>query len=487
MSMEKNIIISSLNNLAVVLHDGYLYEFIINDPTYQVGNIYMGSVARVFPTIKAIFVAIQINRKSKNGFIHANDLFALRSKKNSTLSTIVVIKQKLCVQIIKEAFFGKNPRLTVNITIPGRYIIISPSNKAICISRKISDLDEKSYLKSLALLLRPISSGGIFFRKHAGRIDSSIILDEWKTLKLRWNLILKIINQNLEYQSFLVYQDSDILKRVVRDFYHLQIGSIFIDSQQSVKRLKSYLQRWSCLLLNPKLNILIVQKQLLEYFKIYSAIAQASSFRVELIPSGYIFIETFEALTIIDVNSGIFDKQKYPLDLILILNCSAAKEIAYQIKTRNIAGVIVIDFIDMISKKDQLELLRYLHKLFKFDKVQTQVVQFSELGLVEITRKRIGKSILELLANSRFNFSKLYFSPSFLTSVDSKILPANQSSYLSARSNLNTVRSYMCTTNYALVLDSTIIQYTKKKYHLNRIIQETKIEIQVFQNISTHR
>ena len=477
--MEKNIVISSLNNLAAILHDNYLYEFIINDSTYQVGNIYIGTIARIFPTIKAVFVGIQINKKYKNGFNHANDLLLLRNKKNVPSLSVIVLKQKLCVQVIKEAFFDKNPRLTVNVSIPGRYVIFSPLNKIVCISRRILHNNEKEYLKSLALLIRPLSFGGIFFRNNAIQVSTDVILEEWEILKFRWKLIIKIMNQNLKLQSFLLYQDSNISKKIIRDFYHLQISSIFVDLPQALKKIRFYLEYWSCLTLNPNLKLLVVSKQLLERFKIHSAIAQAYSFRVELLPAGYIFIETFEALTIIDVNSGIFDKQKHPIGLVLILNCSAAKEIAYQIKTRNISGVIVIDFIDMISKKDQLELLRYLHKLFKYDYAQTQVVQFSELGLVEVTRKRTGKSILELIINSYPNFSKVYSAMCRIKVIDPTKFLSEKSSYLTARLSLIKTYSSAYFEQRTFTPDVKVIQCTKETYVLNYIMRQKKMKINV--------
>nr|YP_010336666.1 ribonuclease E [Rhodospora sordida]UNJ15072.1 ribonuclease E [Rhodospora sordida] len=480
--MEKHIIISSVNNLAAILHEGYLYEFIMNNPLHQLGNIYIGKVARVFPTIKAIFVTIQINRKYKNGFIHNNDLSGIKNRRDASLPNIVVLKQKLCVQIIKEAFFGKNPRLTVNISIPGRYVIFSPINKIVCISRKISRVAEKEYLKSLALLLYPLSSGGIFFKYHSSQVSSYLIIEEWKTLKFRWAIILKIINQKTHLHSFLLYQDSDILKKVIRDFYHIQVHSIWVDIPLNIKKLRFYLKHWHCFILNPNLNISLISNHLFNNFRLYSAIAQASTSRVELLPAGYIFIENFEALTVIDVNSGIFDKYKYPSSVVLTLNCYAAKEIAYQIKTRNISGIIVIDFIDMRSRKDQLELLRYLQKLFRLDLIPTQVVQFSELGLVEVTRKRSGKNISELLNNYQMYFSLAKTFSYFCSSIKDISSSCSSSSYLFSRLSLSSMNISL---NYFkeikksnLFLTKKRIQYSKKIYILNFFLQQTRIYIE---------
>nr|YP_009296820.1 ribonuclease E [Bangiopsis subsimplex]AOM66163.1 ribonuclease E [Bangiopsis subsimplex]ARO90477.1 ribonuclease E [Bangiopsis subsimplex] len=477
--MEKNIIISSLNNLAAILHDGYLHELILSDCTYQLGNIYLGSVNKIFPKVRAIFITVQINRKYKNGFLHVNDLLKLRNGKRFFLNTTVVFKQKLYVQVIKEAFFGKNPRVTTNITLAGRYIVFSPLNKVLCISRKIEDIKEKEYLKSLGLLLTPFSSGGIFFRQYANKVSNSMLIEEWKILKLRWQIILRSINYNLNIQYSLLYKDSDILKKVIRDFYNLEICSIFVDHLNIEKKINSYLKYWYKYNVYSSPHIYIISRYFLEIFKLHSILSQISSFRIELIPAGYIFIETFEAFTFIDVNSGIFDKQKYPVSLILALNCSAAKEIAYQIKIRNISGIIIIDFIDMNSKKDQLELLRYLHKLFNNDTVLTQVVQFSELGLVEITRKRGGKSMFEILLNYQTNFifcelNMLSASIKYIEKVFTK------SSYLCAKfhlfSTINTLNLFKRIPHESVIFSHRCIQYNNKKIFLNTVIQ-TKIKV----------
>nr|YP_010338627.1 ribonuclease E [Rhodaphanes brevistipitata]UNJ18577.1 ribonuclease E [Rhodaphanes brevistipitata] len=479
--MEKNIIVSSLSNLAAILHDGYLYEFIINDPIYQLGNIYIGTVTKIFPTIRAIFVTVQINSKYQNGFIHANDLLSLKKQKFSSTSSIVIFKQKLYVQVVKEAFFGKNPRLTINVTLAGRYIIFSPVNKVVCISRKILDSNEKEYLKSLAILLRPLAHGGIFFRYSASKVNNSVIIQEWEILKFRWKILLKITNSSFCLPNMLIYQDSNILKKTIRDFYKPEIQSIFIDSSKNLKKLRIYLNYWDCYIENPNLETFVLPRYFTYSFKINSSIAQASKFRVELIPAGYIFIELFEALTIIDVNSGIFDRQKYPLSLILILNCSAAKEIAYQIKIRNISGLIIIDFIDMLSKKDQLELLRYLHKLFRNDKAHTQIVQFSELGLVELTRKRIGKNIIELLNNYQKNFFVSVPHTDLEQSINYNKLPKTKSNYLSSRfflkdvtSQIDFIKKYKEISN---PFNFKNIYYSKTKYFLNNSVQKLKILI----------
>nr|YP_010336271.1 ribonuclease E [Chroodactylon ornatum]UNJ14677.1 ribonuclease E [Chroodactylon ornatum] len=475
--MEKYIVISSFHNLAALLHDGYLYELIINNSGYHLGSIYLGSVARIFPNLKAIFVIIQMNRRNKNGFISIHDLNYLRNKNYLSISKIVLVRQRIHVQVIKEAFLAKSPRLTTNITMPGRYILYSPMSKVISISRQIVVLEHKEYFKSLALLMRPFSSGGIFFKYNAHEVDSSRIFQEWETLKTRWQVLLKISNQKIHLESCLLYQDSNFLKKIIRDVYNSQVQSIFVDSSQCSKKLRFYLKHWQCDQFNPNSKIYVVATQLLHNFKIQSAMLQAFKLRVDLIPTGCIFIETFEALTVIDVNSGISEKQKYPVKLIPILNCSAAKEIAYQIKMRNIAGVIIIDFIDMQSKKDQLELLRYLHRLFRFDKAHTQIVQFSELGLVEITRKRTEKNISEFLQSHQVFFSSLDSTLSlkgiknnnFIKSYIQKRLALYQASQKFTHFN-NVVRS-------KFFLRMERIQYRKKKLFFNTFLQKSTYKI----------
>nr|AKE98814.1 ribonuclease E [Bangia fuscopurpurea] len=395
--MTNTIVISCLHNIAAILYCGQIQKLVVANAHYQVSDIYLGCVDKIFSGINAAF--IDLGKNEYSGFIHISDTGPLKKKYYvNNITNILTIRQKILVQIIKEPNLNKGPRLTANITLSGRYIVLMPFSQAICISRKIYDEDERHYLKSLAILIKP-STMGLLFRHSAIGIDEEIILSELKNLKEQWNFIQKSAVNN--HAPILLYKDEDIVKKVIRDFYNKNIKNIVIDSNLGLKQLNYYIHTWQCNFSSttPSIKFYSSNKCILDAFGINQAISRALISKVDLILGGYMFIETLEAFTIIDVNSGSFNNSTNARETVLKTNCSAATEIAYQLKIRNIAGIIIIDFIDMESQRDKLQLLEHFNKELALDDAKPQIVQLSELGLVELTRRRQGKSLYELISN----------------------------------------------------------------------------------------
>ena len=395
--MTNTIVISCLHNIAAILYCGQIQKLVVANAHYQVSDIYLGCVDKIFSGINAAF--IDLGKNEYSGFIHISDTGPLKRKYYiNNITNILTIRQKILVQIIKEPTLNKGPRLTANITLSGRYIVLMPFSQAICISRKIYDEDERHYLKALAILIRPTTMG-LLFRPSAVGIDEEIILSELKNLKEQWNFVQKSAINNCA--PALLYKDEDIVKKVIRDFYNNSTKNIVIDSNLGLKQLNYYINTWHCNFSStiPSIKLYSSNKCILDAFGINQAISRALIPKVDLILGGYMFIETLEAFTIIDVNSGSFNNSTSTRETVLKTNCSAATEIAYQLKIRNIAGVIIIDFIDMESQRDQLQLLEHFHKELALDDAKPQIVQLSELGLVELTRRRKGKSLYELVSN----------------------------------------------------------------------------------------
>nr|YP_009027495.1 ribonuclease E [Neoporphyra perforata]AGQ17049.1 ribonuclease E [Neoporphyra perforata]AHB34989.1 ribonuclease E [Neoporphyra perforata]AHB35198.1 ribonuclease E [Neoporphyra perforata]AIA19360.1 ribonuclease E [Neoporphyra perforata]AIA19569.1 ribonuclease E [Neoporphyra perforata] len=395
--MTNTIVISCLHNMAAILYCGQIQKLVVANAHYQVSDIYLGCVDKIFSGINAAF--IDLGKNEYSGFIHISDTGPLKKKYYvHSITNILTIRQKILVQITKEPTLNKGPRLTANITLSGRYVVLMPFSQAIFISRKIYDEDERHYLKALAILIKPATMG-LLFRPSAVGIDEEIILSELKNLKEQWNFIQKsAINT---YSPVLLYKDEDIIKKVIRDFYSNNINNIVIDSNLGLKQLSYYIQTWHCNSSNitPSIKLYSNNQCILDAFGINQAISRALIPKVDLILGGYMFIETLEAFTIIDVNSGSFNNSTSARETVLKTNCSAATEIAYQLQIRNIAGVIIIDFIDMESQRDQLQLLEHFNKELALDDAKPQIVQLSELGLVELTRRRQGKSLYELISN----------------------------------------------------------------------------------------
>nr|YP_009297045.1 ribonuclease E [Ceramium japonicum]AOM66388.1 ribonuclease E [Ceramium japonicum] len=401
--MIKKIIISHFNNVAAILQNNKIQEIVVTSKTYQVNDIYIGVVQKIFSSINAAF--IKLNKCGKSGFMHISDTKHLKRVKHSNyIHDILSINQIVLVQVIKEPSLNKGPRLTSNIHLYGKYVVLMPFCNIISISHKIHDENERTYLYALAVLLKPRMMG-LLIKSSAQGISESILIQDLDILKNQWFFIQKIAISTV-FPS-LIYKDEDLIKKVVRDFYDDSIKKIIIDSKDGLKLLYYYLNKWNCVspITNIKLQLYNNSRCILDKFYIKQAINDALKPKVNLISGGYIIIEKNEALTVIDVNSGSFNKTDNSKETILRTNFYAAIEIAQQLKIRNLNGVIIIDFIDMNSQKDQLQLLEHFSKLLKNDNARPQIVQLSELGLVELTRRRRGRSLSEMFGNISSNYN----------------------------------------------------------------------------------
>ena len=396
--MPKQIIIAEQHQIAAVFSEDQIQELVVATGHHQIGDIYLGVVENVLPGIDAAFV--NIGDPERNGFIHVTDLGPLKLKRTAAAITeLLTPQQKVLVQVMKEPTGTKGPRLTGNITLPGRYVVLMPYGRGVNLSRRIKSESERNRLRALAILLKPAGMGLLVRTEAEGKPEEEII-EDLESLQKQWETI------QLEAQSTrppaLLNRDDDFIQRVLRDMYGADVNRIVVDSSTGLKRVKQYLQNWSGgqtpqgLLIDHHRD----RQPILEYFRISAAIREALKPRVDLPSGGYIIIEPTEALTVIDVNSGSFTRSATARETVLWTNCEAATEIARQLRLRNIAGVIVVDFIDMESRRDQLQVLEHFNKSLKADKARPQIAQLTELGLVELTRKRQGQNIYELFGQT---------------------------------------------------------------------------------------
>ena len=392
--MLKKIVISHFNNIAAILQNGKIQEIISINNGYQVNDIYLGSVHKIFTSIDAAF--IDLGNDKKSGFIHINDIKCLKKNHNFIhITDILSLNQLILVQILKEPTLHKGPRLTANINLFGRYLVLMPFCNTINISRNIYDQNERSYLQALAILLKPATMG-LLIRSSASGVGEEILIEDLRFLKQKWYFIQKLAI--LKSVPSLLYKDHDLVKKVIREFYDDSIQAIITDSSDTLSQIRYYLSKWRCISTssNIKLQLFQQSESLLDKFNIKATIINSLKPKVNLSIGGYLFIETYEAFTIIDVNSGSFNRTDNSRETVLRTNCYAATEIAYQLKVRNINGVIIVDFIDMESYRDQLQLLEHFTHVLKVDNAKPQVIQLSKLGLVELTRRRRGQSLFEL-------------------------------------------------------------------------------------------
>ena len=391
--MSQQIVIAEQLRIAAVLSDERVDELIVAQGRYQIGDVYLGTVENVLPGIDAAFV--NIGESEKNGFIHVTDLGPLRLKKGSAgITELLEPRQKVLVQVMKEPTGTKGPRLTGNLALPGRYLVLQPHGLGVNISRRISAEAERNRLRALGVLIKP-PGAGLLIRTEAEGISEELLIDDLEALLRQWEAIQQAAETAVP--PVLLNRDEDFIHRILRDHMGPDLARVVVDDPAAVSRVGSFL--------GSELGNVVVESheestELLEHYKINAAIRDALKPRVDLPSGGYVIIEPTEALTVIDVNSGSFTRSANARETVLWTNVEAAIEIARQLKLRNIGGVIIIDFIDMDSRRDQLQLLEHFTTATRDDSARPQIAQLTELGLVELTRKRQGQNIYELFGRA---------------------------------------------------------------------------------------
>jgi ribonuclease E len=284
--------------------------------------------------------------------------------------------------------------LTGNLALPGRYLVLQPSGQGVNISRRIGSEGERNRLRALGVLVKP-PGAGLLIRTEADGISEELLIDDLESLLRQWEAIQKAAET--ASPPVLLNRDEDFIHRILRDHTGLDLDRVVVESPAAVERVRSFL--------GDEGSHVVVEahpepSELLEDYKVNGAIRDALKPRVDLPSGGYVIIEPTEALTVIDVNSGSFTRSANARETVLWTNCEAAIEIARQLRLRNIGGVIIVDFIDMDSRRDQLQLLEHFTGAIRDDAARPQIAQLTELGLVELTRKRQGQNIYELFGRA---------------------------------------------------------------------------------------
>ncbi|MFN9426758.1 MAG: Rne/Rng family ribonuclease [Cyanobacteriota bacterium] len=391
--MPQQIVIAEQLRIAAVLSDDRVDELVVAQGRYQIGDVYLGTVENVLPGIDAAFV--NIGESEKNGFIHISDLGPLRLRKTGAgITELLEPRQKVLVQVMKEPTGSKGPRLTGNLSLPGRFLVLQPHGQGVNISRRINSEAERNRLRALGVLIKP-PGAGLLIRTEAEGVGEELLIDDLEALLRQW----EAIQQAAETATppVLLNRDEDFIHRVLRDFYGPDVVRVVVDAPEAVARVNGFL--------GEDQNQLTVEfheesTELLEHFRINAAIRDALRPRVDLPSGGYVIIQPTEALTVIDVNSGSFTRSANARETVLWTNCEAATEIARQLKLRNIGGVVIIEIIDIESRRDHLQLLVHFNQAVRNDSARPQIAQLTELGLVELTRKRQGQNIYELFGRT---------------------------------------------------------------------------------------
>lgn len=383
-SIEKRIVIAERDNIAAVLENKKVTDFFIHRGEVLLGDVYLATVDNILPSIDAAFVNVGTDRM---GFLHAEDVMG-----KGTLKEKLSPKQKLVVQVVKEPTGHKGPRVTTEISLPGRFLVLMPNEPGVSVSKKIENSKERARLKSIVNLIKPVGVG-VIIRTEAGGQSEADIQEDLEILLEKWNNI--ITSSETLTPPNLIYRDQDLLYRVIREACTDDVKEIIVDTPFAMNRVQNILQNWH-ISKNVQVTLYKGTEPLLIAMDIHKEIKAALNVKVNMPSGGYLFIQQTEALTVIDVNSGKFTSSSTQDETILKTNIEAVHEIARQLRLRNIGGMVIVDFIDMMSRADKLAMMEELEIALEPDKAKPQVGQLSDLGLVELTRHRQGQSLSEI-------------------------------------------------------------------------------------------
>ena len=358
-----------------------------------VGNIYLGKIENVLSSLDAAFVDIV---EEKNAFLYINEVsydFELEEKQEITKKIQHILKpnQLLMVQVTKDPMKGKGARLTTYISLPGRYLILAPFNDGVGVSRKIEG-SQREELRLAAEEIRP-KDCGIIVRTAAKNVSKAKLKKELSQLLKLWSFIRK--KAAMSREPVLIQQEYPVVIRLIRDIFSEDFDSIYVDSKFARNEIIKYLKN-----IGISYNNIILYhgaNELFEEFNVNEVIESALERKVWLKSGGFIVIDYGEALTTVDVNTGKYTSGKTSAQTILKTNLEASEVITSQLRLRDIGGIIVIDFIDMSTEEDRHKVHSRFKQLLEKDKTKTEVLSFSKLGLLEMTRKNVSDGIVGTL------------------------------------------------------------------------------------------
>jgi ribonuclease G len=409
MPMQQDILInwSPQETRVAVIENGAVQELHMERPLERglVGNIYLGKVSRVLPGMQSAFIDIGLERAA---FLHVADvwqrqengeapMFARKDVPQVPIEKQVFEGQTIMVQVIKDPIGTKGARLSTQISIAGRLLVFLPQDDHIGISQKIPQNERdalRARLQALVGTKETGGGGGFILRTNGEDSSDGELAEDIRYLRKTWARI-KEASQKLPAMSVL-HQDLNLLQRVLRDLVGETTQSIRIDSREQFALLKAFGQEYMPAAV-PKLALYKGERPIFDLYSIDEEIARALGRRVDLKSGGYLIVDQTEALTTIDVNTGGFVGARNFDDTIFKTNLEAAHAIARQLRLRNLGGIIIVDFIDMVREDHQNEVLSEFRRQLARDRVKTMAGGFSQLGLLEMTRKRTRESLAHML------------------------------------------------------------------------------------------
>ncbi len=407
MTEELLININPTESRVALLEDGVLSEIYIERHTKlgTVGNIYIGTVVRVLPGMQAAFVDIG---QARTAFLHINDMQVnvqnnqVQEHLNHTDKNLIENQlyegQKILVQVIKDPLGTKGARLTTDISLPSRYLVYLPFSSNIGISQRI-DGDERERLKrDLSEIAYQVNlTGGLIARtatenvpRHKLESDIYYLLQLWKMVQARR------ASFNKKHRSALIYQELSLPMRAIRDFIGENTQRVLIDDKNIFEQIGQFAKEFVPLIY-PRLQLHESEQTLFDIFRVEDDLKNALNRRVDLKSGGYLIIDQTEAMTTIDVNTGSFVNGRSQEETIFKTNLEATHAIARQLRLRNLGGIIILDFIDMQAQEHRDKILASLQEQLSKDYAKTNISEVSNLGLIEMTRKRTRESLQQQL------------------------------------------------------------------------------------------
>lgn len=400
MSEELLVNVSPTETRVALVENGFVQEVHIERSQSKgyVGNIYKGKVVRVLPGMQAAFVEIGLERA---GFIHAADIAPLdsegmeeRNTEVADIRSLVREGQELVVQVTKDPISSKGARLTTHLSVSARFLVYMPFTRHTGISARIEDDKERERLKSLVQEvdgeIRENEEGGFIVRTVAEGVKREELAADITFLYRLWEDLSGKIKTGKA--PITVHEDLPLFMRTLRDLVKPDLEKLRIDSREVYAKMREFAEQYAPEIHN-KIEHYPGERPLFDLYSVEEEIQRALGERVQLKSGGYLIIEQTEAMVTIDVNTGAFVGHRNLEETIFKTNLEAATAIARQLRLRNLGGIIIIDFIDMHEAEHQRQVLRTLEKMLERDNTKTSLTGVSELGLVEMTRKRTRESL----------------------------------------------------------------------------------------------
>ncbi|MEC8886318.1 MAG: ribonuclease G [Pseudomonadota bacterium] len=398
MAEELLINITPMECRVALIENGTVNELFVERTAKRglVGNIYNGKIVRVLPGMQAAFVDIG---QSRTAFLHINDMVWPRAQTAPNIFEMLHPGQVVLVQVMKDMLGTKGARLTTDLSIPSRYLVFMPFGNHTGVSQKIEQEAERDRLREMIDRLQAEHQlpGSVIVRTAAEGVTEQALSQDMAYLAKLWKFIQK--NQKEVDATALIFEELPLPERVIRDLASGETHKIYVDSREIFTKLQSFVEKFVPTM-QGRLNHYPGEKPLFELYNVEDDIQKALRTRVDLKSGGYLMIDQTEAMTTIDVNTGSYVGGRTLEDTVFKTNLEATQVIVRQLRLRNLGGIIIIDFIDMQEQAHRDEVMRLLEKMLERDHAKTKITQVSELGLVEMTRKRTRESLEHLLCES---------------------------------------------------------------------------------------